>query len=148
MALPWPAYGLDPAWNLCCANAGAQRLFAPLFAGEDRNLLRFVFTSPQAPRLIPDWEERAVRLLAEFRADYGHNLADPRAKAVVDQLSAQSALFHSGWDRQTVAEREGGLRRFVCPGDDGQGGERVFRQHTLRAHERADFKLVALEPVL
>ena len=141
-ALPWPAYGLDPAWDMCCANPPAQRLFAALHAGEHRNLLRFVFTSPAARELIPDWGVRAERLLAEFRADYGRNLADPRAKAVVDWLAANSAPFRAAWDRQAVADREGGLRRFVHPED----GELLFRQHTLRAHERADFKLVGLEP--
>jgi len=143
MALPWPAYGLDPAWNLCCANPAARELFGALFAGDHHNLLRFVFTSPAARALIPDWEARAGRLLAEFRADYGRNLADPRATAVVDWLSARSAPFRAAWERQAVADREGGLRRFVCPGR----GEQVFRQHTLRAHERMDFKLVALEPI-
>jgi hypothetical protein len=33
-ALAWPAYGLDAAWNVCCANAAAQRLFVGLFDGD------------------------------------------------------------------------------------------------------------------
>lgn len=142
-ALPWPAYGLDPAWNLCCWNEPARRLLVGLFdEAEHCNLLRYVFTSADARALLPDWEERAGRLLAEFRADYGRNLADPRAKAVVDWLGERSHEFRSAWERQAVIDREGGLRRFDHPVD----GPLVFRQHTLCAHERADFKLVALEP--
>jgi transcriptional regulator with XRE-family HTH domain len=51
--LDWPAYGLDAAWTVCCANAAARRLFVGLFEGEDQpNLLRYVFTSPHARRLL------------------------------------------------------------------------------------------------
>ena len=143
-ALPWPAYGLDPAWNICCWNAAARRLFVGLAEAEEHcNLLRYVFAEPAARELIPDWEQRASRLLAEFRTDYGRNLADPRARAVVDWLGAKSEFFRQAWERQAVSGREGGLRSFLHPED----GPLRFEQHTLHAADRADFKLVALEPV-
>lgn len=151
--LPCPAYGLDPAWNICCANAGAQRLFAGLFRDDllerrlfegpgHRNLLRYVFTDPDARALLPDWEVRAGRLLAEFRRDYGQNLTDPRARAVVDWLAENSADFRAAWERQAVSAREGGARLFNHPED----GLLAFTQHSLSAAERPDFKLVVLEP--
>ena len=143
-ALPWPAYGLDPAWNVVCYNVGARDLFVGLVSREgDANLLRWTFTSLEARKLLPDWEERAARLLAEFRADYGRHVDDPAGRDIVAWLSGESAWFRSCWERQSVTEREGGLRRFHHPGH----GEQVFRQHTLRADERSDFKVVALEPV-
>ena len=71
-ALPTPAYGLDRLWNARCWNAPAAHLFRGWLDGAaDRNLLRFIFLSEDARRLIPDWRSRALRLLAEFRADYG-----------------------------------------------------------------------------
>jgi len=142
--LPYPAYGLDPAWTVCTWNAAARRLFVGLLdgRGSHRNLLRYVFTEDDARRLIPDWEARACRLLAEFRTDYSRNLADPRARAIVAWLREESGLFRRTWDAQAVAEREGGLRRFDHPED----GPLSFRQHTLLAAERPDFKLVALLP--
>jgi len=143
--LPYPAYGLDPAWTVCSWNGAAERLLVGLLDGaaSHRNLLRYVFTEAAARALIPDWEARARRVLAEFRVDYGHKLADPRARAIVDWLNRESALFRHAWDAQSVAEREGGLRRFDHPED----GPLRFRQHTLLAADRPDFKLVALEPV-
>ncbi len=141
-ALPYPAYGLDPAWNICGWNGRARRLFVGLEAAEHRNLLRYVFTHAAARDLIPDWEARAARLLAEFRADYGRHLTDPRSRAVVDWLAADSAFFRDAWERQAVAGREGGLRIFNHPED----GLLRFEQHTLHAAERPDFKLVALQP--
>ena len=143
-ALPYPAYALDPAWNISCWNASARRLLVGLRDSEGhRNLLRYVFAEKSVQSLIPDWEQRASRMLAEFRVDYGRNLADPRAQAVVAWLSAESEFFRQAWEKQAVAGREGGLRTFVHPED----GLLLFTQHTLYAADRPDFKLVALEPV-
>jgi transcriptional regulator with XRE-family HTH domain len=142
LALAWPAYGLDPGWNVVCRNEAAARLFVGLGEEAEGNLLRWAFTHPAARRLLPDWDDRAARLLAEFRADFSRHLSDPAERAVVDQLSAESEWFRACWERQAVAGREGGLRRFRHPED----GEMDFRQHTLRADERSDFKVVVLEP--
>jgi transcriptional regulator with XRE-family HTH domain len=138
-----PAYGLDRLWNACCWNEAARQLFAPWLEGDGpHNLLRYVFTQDTARALIPDWENRATRLLAEFRADYGRALDDPRAVALVDQLKAESPFFAQVWDRQAVVAREGGLRGFVHPTQ----GLIAYRQHTLHPSERGDYKLVALVP--
>ena len=143
-ALDWPAYGLDPGWTICVANAAARRLFTGLFEGQERpNLLRYMFTALAARSLIPDWDDRARRLLAEFRADYGRHLTDPRARSVIDWLSANSEAFRQAWDRQDVLDREGGLRRFLHP----QDGPLCFEQHVMQAADRSDFKLVTLRPL-
>jgi len=144
-ALDWPAYGLDPGWTLCAANAAARRLFVGLFdeEGGHRNLLRYVFTAPEARSLIPDWDDRARRLLAEFRADYSRHLDDPRARPVIDWLTANSPAFRHAWERQDVLDREGGPRHFLHP----QDGALRFQQHTVQATDRSDFKLVALQPL-
>lgn len=143
--LDWPAYGLDAAWHVCCANAAARRLFVGLFDGEDQpNLLRYIFTDPQARVLLPDWPERCNRVLAEFRRDYGRTLADPRVSSVVAWLSERSPAFEQAWNAQTVLAREGGLRHFQHPVD----GTLRFTQHTLAEVERGDFRLVVLQPML
>ena len=143
-ALDCPAYGLDRLWNACCWNPEAERLFAGwLGPGRQRNLLRYVFDDPSARKLIPDWERRARRLLAEFRADFGRTLGDPRARVLVDRLRQQSPLFARAWDAQSVAGREGGLRAFLHP----VAGPVAFEQHTFSPAERPDYKLVALTPI-
>jgi transcriptional regulator with XRE-family HTH domain len=143
-SLAWPAYGLDPAWNIACANAAARHLFVGLFEGEDQpNLLRYIFTSAQARSLLPDWEMRCQRVLAEFRRDYGRVLGDPRVASVVAWLRASSTDFHAAWDQQSVLSREGGMRLFLHP----HNGPLRFTQHTLAEVERGDFRLVVLQPV-
>lgn len=143
-SLPQPAYGLDRAWNACCWNPAAERLFAGwLGEGRPKNLLRYMFTEPSARQLVPDWQDRANRLLAEFRADYGRSLDDPRTNAIVDQLRTESPRFAAAWNTQAVAQREGGLRRFDHPED----GKQSFRQLTFSPADRPDHKLVVLDPI-
>jgi transcriptional regulator with XRE-family HTH domain len=141
--LVWPAYGLDAAWHVCCANAAARRLFIGLFDdAEQPNLLRYIFTCAQARALLPDWEDRCQRVLAEFRRDYGRVLGDPRVGSVVEWLRGNSDTFRAAWDQQSVLAREGGLRLFHHPAD----GPLRFTQHTLAEVERGDFRIVVLEP--
>ncbi|MBO9518245.1 MAG: helix-turn-helix domain-containing protein [Porphyrobacter sp.] len=142
-ALPYPAYGLDRFWNACCWNEAAENLFAD-WLGDDcqRNLLRYTFTVPSARKLLPDWEERARRLLAEFRADCARMLNDAALDSLVGQLCSESDLFAHEWQAQTVMAREGGLRTFVQPVD----GLLSYAQHTFSPAERPDYKLVALIP--
>jgi transcriptional regulator with XRE-family HTH domain len=143
-AIAHPAYGLDPLWNACCWNAAAARLFCGWLDGDhQRNLLRFVFLDESARTLIPDWRDRARRLLAEFRADFGHRSRDAEVKAFIDSVKAESALFARTWDDQDVERRLGGLRIFDHPKD----GRVSFEQHTFNAAERPDYKLVLLTPV-
>ena len=139
-----PAYGLDALYTGCCWNGAAARLFADwLVAGRERNLLRFIFLDPAAPRLIPDWAERARRVTAEFRADFGRSANDPRARALVDGLRSESRFFASVWEAQDVLDREGGARSFVHPAD----GPVSYRQLTFSPADRPDHKLVVLAPL-
>ena len=138
-----PAYGLDRLWTACAWNAAAARLFVGWLDGDhQRNLLRFVFLDAGARLLIPEWRERARRLLAEFRADFGHTFRDAEVKAFIDQLKAESPLFERIWEEQDVQRRHGGRRTFDHPRD----GRLVFDQHTFSLTERPDYKLVVLTP--
>jgi len=142
-AVTHPAYGLDRLWNACCWNKAASRLFRGwLSDGCQRNLLTFVFLDPAARDLLPNWKERAARLLAEFRSDYGHSFTDPRARELVEKLRAESVLFRQAWDAQSVLEREGGPRNFHHPTD----GLLRFTQHTFTPSDRPGYKLVLLTP--
>jgi transcriptional regulator with XRE-family HTH domain len=135
-----PAYGLDRSWNACAWNGAAERLFSDWLKGAERNLLRYVFLAPAARRFIVDWEDRARRVLAEFRADFSRSLGDPQMAALQAELRARSPLFARWWDEQAVMAREGGPRRFDHP----QDGPLVFEQFTFHPAERPDCKLVLL----
>jgi transcriptional regulator with XRE-family HTH domain len=140
-----PAYVLDRQWNALAWNTQAAELFvgwldgAPEAPGE-RNLLRFTFTEPAARKLIVDWEARARRLVAEFRADSIRHLNDGPTRALIDALSAESDEFVRFWSSQDVGEREGGSRAFDHP----RQGRIVYDQITLRPAHREDLLLVVL----
>lgn len=136
-----PAYLLDRQWNAVAWNAQAAELFVGWLApGGDCNLLRYVFCSAEARALIVDWELRARRLVAEFRADCIRHLHEAPTRALIDTLRAASAPFAHFWDSQDVGEREGGARAFAHP----TRGRLIYDQLTLKPVPREDLKLVAL----
>jgi len=136
-----PAYLLDPTWTALAWNGHAAGLFTGWLDGEhDRNLLRFIFLSPLAPRLIDDWPERARRVVAEFRADSSRRPRDRSVQALIDGLRAQSPVFAALWREQAVLSRDGGERRFRHP-------PRRFYQSTLALASHPDIRLVTLTPL-
>jgi transcriptional regulator with XRE-family HTH domain len=141
-AIAGPAYVLDRMWRARAWNIAAADLFVGWLDGavQDRNILRYMFLDPMARRLVKDWEERARRLLAEFRLDQGRHLDDPQTQAMIAELSKRSPFFAAAWDEQTVVGREGGLRTFSHPTQ----GLLYFEQLTFNLASRPELKLVML----
>ena len=136
-----PAYLLDRTWRARAWNPAAAHLFTGWLDGEhDRNLMRFIFVSPAASHLISDWDERARRVVAEFRADFSRRLRDPFMQALIEELTARSPTFCRLWQEQEVLGREGGERRFKNP-------KRSFYQSTLIVSSHPEIKLVCLTPL-
>ncbi|MFC0397750.1 helix-turn-helix transcriptional regulator [Paraburkholderia rhizosphaerae] len=136
-----PAYVLDRQWNAIAWNAPAADLFVGWLDGDnDRNLLRYTFLSPVGRALIVDWESRARRLAAEFRADSIRHLNDAPTRALIDVLIGASDAFAHFWASQDVGEREGGRRDFEHPRD----GRIAYDQITFKPAHREDLKLIVL----
>src|SRR6185503_11163549 len=106
----------------------------------DRNLLRYIFLAPAARTLIRDYDERARRVVAEFRADASAHLADPAIRDLVDDLRRRSPAFARLWDEHDVLGREGGARTFTHPRD----GALRFEQVTFNLASQPDLKLTVL----
>lgn len=136
-----PAYILDRHWNVLAFNAALDQVFVGWMGAQAQpNLLRFIFLDAQAPAIVVDWETRANRVVAEFRADIGVYLDDADTANLIDELLTGSPVFRHWWSRQVVVEREGGLRAFNHP----QLGYREFEQITFRLATQHDCKLVML----
>lgn len=137
-----PAYVLDRQWNILAWNNEAKMLFKGWLDKEKTpNLLRFTFLSPMARELIADWEERAKRLVSEFRADCGLHAEEADIQALISELSGKSEAFSTGWKNYEVTAREGGLRAF-----DHENGRLTYIQTTFYPALRRDLKLVLLLP--
>jgi transcriptional regulator with XRE-family HTH domain len=144
-AIRTPAYVLDRLWNAAAWNKPAAVLFTGWLSAStaDRNLLRYIFCTATAKQLIGDWEDRARRVLAEFRVDYARDIGDAAMQALVNDLRRTSAFFAEVWDEHLVLSREGGERTFHHPID----GAVTYRQATFTFTPRPEFKLVILTPM-
>ena len=140
-AIGAPAYILDREWTMMGWNAEAENLFAGwLDRPAPHNLLRYIFTDPAACSLICDYEQRARRVVAEFRSACSAHLDDPALKAFIGDLRRTSPLFTQFWDQRDVIEREGGERTFNHP----HRGFLRYEQITFDVSGHPDFKLTML----
>lgn len=141
-----PAYIMGRTWDILAWNAAATALFGDWLIkapAETRpNLLRFVFQQPTAKQFVVNWEMRARRLVAEFRADCRTRLEEPELKKIVTELTAASPEFETYWKQHDVLERQGGQREFNHP----SRGLVHYQQVTLRPVEQEQLKLVLLQP--
>jgi transcriptional regulator with XRE-family HTH domain len=135
-----PAYLLDRSWRAAGWNAAAWHLFTQWLGGPEPNLLRYVFLDPSAREFIRDWDTRARRLVAEFRADTARITTDAELAALVADLCRASARFAELWSDHGVLAREGGAREFNHPDD----GVLRYRQVTLIPAASSGYKLVML----
>lgn len=142
-----PAYIMGRTWDILAWNQQAETLFTGLLdiqwaSDQHPNLLRFVFTHPTARTFVVNWEMRARRLVAEFRADCRSRLEEPEVKKLVNELNNASTEFSEYWKQHDVLERQGGQREFHHP----ESGYINFQQVTLRLVEQEQLKLVLLKP--
>lgn len=140
-AITAPAYVLDRTWTARSWNPAARRLFVGwLDRPGERNLLRFIFLSPAARTLIADWDLRARRVVAEFRAGTSAYRDDPALRDLITALQRESADFAQLWQQHDVVEREGGVRTFNHPTD----GPLTYQQVTFDLAAQPDLKLTML----
>lgn len=139
-AMSCPAYLLDSLWFVSGYNDAALHLFGAWIGSGHANLVRYVFLDPTARNLIADWDNRARRLVAEFRADTVHRADDAAFVTLVDGLQDASTRFSHWWQDYGVLDREGGRRVFHHPAD----GTVDFEQVTLTPAGHPEFKLVML----
>ena len=147
----FPAYIMGRYWDVLAWNPAASDLFTGWLdqtqRGEEKpvlpNLLRFVFLSPMARDFVGDWESRARRICAEFRADCRTRMEDASLQRLIDELTRDSPEFTRFWKQHDVLERQGGLRGFHHP----ERGWVTYRQFTLHPVEQEHLKLVLLKQV-
>ncbi|CAM5188574.1 helix-turn-helix domain-containing protein [Oligella ureolytica] len=104
------------------------------------NLLRFIFLEPLSRKIIVNWEDRARRSVAEFRADIAPFMEEVEVREFIDEFIERSDEFAQLWGHRAVEAREGGARGFYHP----QHGFVEFEQLTFRLATHLDYKLVIL----
>jgi transcriptional regulator with XRE-family HTH domain len=148
-AIKTPAYIINRRWDAVAWNGGARDLLVgwlddakPRSSDAGPNLLAYIFLSKEARKLIDDWNHRAQRVVAEFRADCGRHADQEPLASLIHTLSEASMEFRQLWRSQQVVSREGGTRTFLHP----VKGALSFEQITFTLAAHSGTKLVMLLP--
>ncbi|TYB68737.1 helix-turn-helix domain-containing protein [Nonomuraea sp. PA05] len=114
-----PAYVLDARYDLRAWNPMASTIMGNLdcLAPDERNVLRWVFMSPDIGEHFDDEEKGAFARasVADLRAAAGRYPDDRRIKALVAELLALSPEFAELWSRHEVRVRREQRKRIHHP---------------------------------
>jgi transcriptional regulator with XRE-family HTH domain len=114
-----PAMVLSDIGDVLAQNPMSAALSGDVFARPPhlRNMIRRMFTDPDALALIPeeDRETLARSHVANLRAVLASRPDDPRPAALVAELRAASPLFARLWADHEVAVRRSDTKRFRHP---------------------------------
>lgn len=140
----YPAYIMGRYWQLLAWNQAAVSLFGDFGAMPltEQNMIAYVFLRPETREFLLNWDERAERLVAEFRIDCRNYLDDPYLLDMVTRVGALSEAFKRHWDNHNVQLRDGGRRDFIHP----DVGHLVFDQTTLKLSHDDDIKVIIHTP--
>jgi transcriptional regulator with XRE-family HTH domain len=108
------AYVLGPAFDVLAANRIAAALLSPF--GAERNMVRILFTHPEATTVFTDWPTLVPAVVHALRLNAGLFPADREITALVAEMSATSAQFRAWWQDQRVAGLARTEKVFQLPG--------------------------------
>jgi transcriptional regulator with XRE-family HTH domain len=100
-----PANVANKYMDVLAANPRARALSPGWRPG--RNFLCWLLLDPAARQLYVNWDEATDITVSEFRELAGSDLNDPRLRAMIDRLSADSHRFRELWARADVGYSTG-----------------------------------------
>jgi transcriptional regulator with XRE-family HTH domain len=110
---PAPAYVLTQTSDILAANPEGEATLVGItrWPRDARNLVRYVFTHPEAHRVFVSWQRMAEDCVAHLRTVP----AGPELDAVVNALAADSTDFAELWQHYDVRVKSGARRTFEHP---------------------------------
>ncbi|MGC5566950.1 helix-turn-helix transcriptional regulator [Streptomyces sp. FR-108] len=110
------AYVLSPCFDILAANEPAQALLSPFAAtgriSGNQNLIRILFTHPQARRYFAEWPSAATASLHTLHRNALRVPGDTEIADLVADLAAESADFTHAWQPNAWQDRTAvGLER-------------------------------------
>ncbi|MEY9935212.1 transcriptional regulator with XRE-family HTH domain [Catenulispora sp. GP43] len=142
---PNPVYIVSRTNDVLAANPAGLALFPGLagWPAGQRNITRYLFLSPMAKQLYPEWEKLVPTSVAYLRARAGADPDDPDLVRLIGELVVKSPEFARLWERYEVRNVSGGTKLFDHP-DVGPmaldyeamelantGGQRMIAYYTL-----------------
>ncbi len=144
--LEQPAYVTGRRWDVLAWNAAAADILTDFgrLAEEDRNILAYVLTDPDARRLFGTaWADEAKRMVAQFRTTHDLWAGDPAFLDLVESLKRDCPEFPTWWEAHDI--QSGGVGRKVL--NHPEKGLLRFDYATFQANDDPALKLALYTPV-
>lgn len=138
--LPEPAYVTGQRWDVLCWNRATTAAIVDFarIAAEDRNILLFMFTNPDARLLFRSgWADSARRMVAQFRTTHDLWSGDPAFRALVDRLIGESRDFARWWRAHDIGRPQSGMKLLY-----GKDGVHRYMHASFQANDDPALRLV------
>ncbi|MFE6822249.1 helix-turn-helix transcriptional regulator [Streptomyces sp. NPDC057690] len=114
---PYPAYLVGRLMDILACTPGGLRLFPGLadWPPNQRNLVRYVFLHPVAPKLFDDWEDQVRAAVGRLRSLHSLEPDAPGLSGLVDELLGKSPEFTDLWNGYDVRLHTHGNKTFHHP---------------------------------
>lgn len=134
-----PAYVMNLRWDIVAWNSlAAELFFLSELGAPERNLLRMVFTNPDLRRRLPDWQQDASRLLAQFRCDLAIAPDDPVLQTLIEELCRLSPDFRRWWETPNMEGYDRGISSIL----DSSETLHNFAHEVLTVDEHRHLRMV------
>ena len=139
-----PAFVKTSAWDIVAWNAAATAALTDYGAlpPDRRNLLRMLFSIPEAQANMDDWDSHARFAVAAFRLETTRVGPSEAANALVRELSLCSPAFAAMWRDNEVAPHGRGVKRIRHK----IAGPLTFEYATFAVDGQPDLGLVVFTP--
>ncbi len=141
-----PAYVTGRRWDILAWNFAAAEIFTDFgrLAEEDRNILLYMLTSPDARRHFGSaWTDEAKRMVALFRTTFDLWAGDPAFADLLKRLRQGCPEFAVWWETHDVRSGVAGQKLLNHPGK----GLLRFEYATFQVNDDPALKLAIYTPV-
>ena len=141
---PFPTLVKGRRWDVLAANPAARELFADWQTpqAQERNLVRWMFTTDQAREVYLEWEPEARALLGRFRLAAARYPDDPDVRALIAELHRDSEHVRDWWPRHDVTAMGSGAKKLRHP----RFGPAAYSHVVLQVADHPDQTLVTYAP--
>ncbi|GAB3868943.1 helix-turn-helix transcriptional regulator [Kibdelosporangium lantanae] len=111
---PYPVYAADSRGDILAWNDAAAEWYddwSPVPV-EQRNIVRWIVTSPVAKHRLVRWADEVRDMAARFRAEAAAHPDDREIRARMLEVAGLNPEFAAAWDAQDVVEHRSRLRYF------------------------------------
>jgi transcriptional regulator with XRE-family HTH domain len=143
---PSPALIRTATWDVVAWNRAATVMLTDYASvpAEQRNILRFIFFSPEARAAQYDWTSVARYAVGAFRVDVARAGAAERVRAFVDELCALSPEFAAMWRDNNVSTHHEGVKYIKHP----VLGRLAFEFSAFAVDGRPDLSMIVYIPTM